>query len=371
MFYCPQCKKFYPEDAILWRCSCGSPFEYISNNRPYFPKKIISRRDNNIWRYLEAIPSIRKENIITLGEGMSPLIPVLFADNFNVLFKLDFIAPTLSFKDRGTSLLVSKLKENNIKEVIEDSSGNAGASLSAYCAYASIKCNIYVPAYTSIGKLLQIEMYGAKAIKVAGTREETSHATIEAANNSFYASHNWNPFFLEGIKTIAFEIWEQLNWKAPDNIIVPAGQGSLVLGCYQGFRELQAAGEIEKIPHIFAIQSANCAPLFEAFQKKFKKPAIIQKKETVAEGISSAFPVRGSKVLEAVRETNGKFLAVSENEIINSHREIAKKGIFIELTSAVAVAGLLKMIESNLINHSELTVTILTGSGLKSVKKNY
>ncbi|MDD3539302.1 MAG: threonine synthase [Atribacterota bacterium] len=368
MFYCSHCQKYYPEDTHLWRCNCGTPFSYLYSEQLSFPKEKIKVRDNTMWRYWEALPGVNKENITSLGEGMTPLIPALL-EGRKILFKLEFISPTGSFKDRGTSFFISKLKDRKVTRVIEDSSGNAGASLAAYCAYSGIKCEIYVPEYTSAGKLLQIEMYGAKIKKISGSREDTAIAAIQAAREHYYASHNWNPYFLQGIKTIAFEIWEQLLWQVPDNIIVPAGQGSLVLGCHLGFNELKAAGEIKKVPRIFAVQAANCAPLYQAFYHGLSDPVKIEKKETMAEGISSAFPIRGREVLSAIRESNGEIIAVEEKEIMNSLPKVIKLGFYIEPTSAVATAGLVQLFSKNTIKETESTIVILTGSGLKATDK--
>lgn len=368
MFYCNRCKRYYPENTNRWRCDCGAPFSYHSSAPALFPKEEISLRNKTIWRYIEALPLGKKENITTLGEGMTPLVPAFF-EGHQILFKLDFISPTGSYKDRGTSFLVSKLREGNIGKVIEDSSGNAGASLAAYCAFLNISCEIYVPAYTSAGKLVQIELYGAKIIKVAGSREDTSDAVLQAAQYDFYASHNWNPYFLQGIKTVAFEIWEQSGWQIPDNIIVPAGQGSLVLGCHIGFNDLKAAGEIKKIPRLFAVQAENCAPLYQAFRQGLTVPASIQKKETIAEGISSAFPIRGSEVLSAVAESYGAVIAVKEKDILESLLKVSKLGFYIEPTSAAATAGLSQLIHIGTIRPEDSTVVILTGSGLKATDK--
>jgi len=368
MFYCDKCNQSYSEDSNLWRCNCGFPLSYISSRPVSFPKDKIKVRNKTIWRYYEALSLTNQEKIVTLGEGMTPLVPTLF-ERQNILFKLDFIFPTGSFKDRGTSFFISKLKEQQIKKVVEDSSGNAVASLAAYCARSGIECEIYVPEYTSAGKVVQIEMYGAKVKRIPGSREDTSVAAMQAARSCYYASHNWNPYFLHGVKTIAFELWEQLGWKIPDNIIVPVGQGSLVLGCQIGFNELKAAGKIKKLPRIFAVQAANCAPLYQAFQKGLAEPVSIQKKETIAEGISSAFPIRGSKVLSAVRDSDGAVIAVKEREIWESLKKVSQLGFYIEPTSAAATAGLSRLINKGTIKSTESTVVVLTGSGLKATDK--
>ena len=368
MFYCDRCSCSYPTSTHRWCCDCGAPFSYQPAIPANFPREKIKKRSNTIWRYLEALPIDPKEEFVTLGEGFTPLISSLF-EGQDILFKLDFISPTGSYKDRGTAFFVSKLKEYHVQKVVEDSSGNAGASLAAYCANSGIKCEIFVPAYTSAGKVVQIEMYGARVRRIPGTREDTARAVREAACKCFYASHNWNPYFIQGIKTLAFEIWEQMHWEAPGNIVVPAGQGSLVLGCYLGFKELKAAGEIQKLPRIFAVQAENCAPLFLAFQQGLDGPVSIKKKETIAEGISSAIPVRGKEVLSAVRESKGMIITVKEEEILESLQIISKRGIYIEPTSAVATAGLSRLIMEGDISTGESTVVVLTGSGLKATDK--
>ncbi|MEA2021573.1 MAG: threonine synthase [Candidatus Caldatribacteriota bacterium] len=368
MFYCDRCKKFYPEDSNRWCCDCGAPLSYTLSVSSQFPKNKIKDRNHTIWRYQEALPIESKEEIVSLGEGLTPLVPASF-EGQNILFKLDYISPTGSYKDRGTSFFVSKLKEHKIKKVVEDSSGNAGASLAAYCACSGIACEIFVPEYTSAGKVVQIEMYGARVRRIPGSREETAAAVKQAAHDCYYASHNWNPYFLHGIKTIAFEIWEQLDWKVPDNIVVPAGQGSLVLGCQIGFNELKLAGEIENFPRIFAVQAENCAPIYKAFQEGLAEPVTIQKKETIAEGISSAIPIRGSKILSVVRDSKGAVIAVGEREIWESLQRVSKSGFYIEPTSAATTAGLSQLINKEMIKSTESTVVVLTGSGLKATDK--
>ncbi|MEM9982561.1 MAG: pyridoxal-phosphate dependent enzyme, partial [Bacteroidota bacterium] len=158
-------------------------------------------------------------------------------DNFKIHLKLDFLFPTGSYKDRGASVMISKVKELGIDKVVQDSSGNAGASVAAYCAKAGIACDIYAPKCTSQAKLTQIKMYGATLHLIDGTREDTAQAALEAAQKSYYASHCWNPYFFQGTKTFAFEIAEQMGWKAPDTVILPAGNGTLLIGAYIGFRE--------------------------------------------------------------------------------------------------------------------------------------
>ena len=249
-----------------------------------------------MWRYREAIPISRDENILSLGEGFTPLEEMDFHGR-RVLLKIDYLFPTGSYKDRGATVLISKAKELGIKKVVEDSSGNAGSAIAAYCARAGIACEIYVPQATSLGKLVQIQAYGAHLKRIEGSREKTAQVAMEAASETYYASHCWNPFFLHGTKTFAFEIWEQMGWKTPDVLVLPVGHGTLFLGAYIGFKELKEAGMVKRIPRLVAVQSASCAPLYQAFRRGWKETGAIKKRETVAEGIAIAEPVRGRQIL--------------------------------------------------------------------------
>jgi len=198
-----------------------------------------------------------------MSEGFTPLEEVEFSGD-RALIKVDYLFPTGSYKDRGATVLISKMKEWGVQEVVEDSSGNAGCAIAAYCARAKIACEIYVPRGTSPEKTVQIQTYGAALRKVQGARERTAEAAREAASKIPYASHCWNPFFLHGTKTFAFEVWEQMGWKAPDVLVLPVGHGTLFLGAAMGFRELKEAGMIKRIPRLVGVQSASCAPLYEA-----------------------------------------------------------------------------------------------------------
>ena len=265
-------------------------------------------------------------------------------------------------------MLISKMKEWRVRKVVEDSSGNAGSAMAAYCAKARIECDIYVPHDTSPGKLVQIQAYGATLKRVEGSREKTAKKAMKAASGAPYASHCWNPFFLHGTKTFAFEIWEQMGWKMPDTLVLPVGHGTLFLGAYIGFKELREAGMIKKIPKLVAVQSASCAPLYQAFKKGWQETRPTEKRETIAEGIAIAEPVRGRQILEATRETDGEILIVTEKEIWKAMRDMGRKGHFIEPTSAATVAGLSQYLRKK--RGSETVVSTLTGMGLKSAGKS-
>ncbi len=363
-FLCPQCHSAYAVDAKRWRCSCGSALDL--QFEPSFARKAFLKRRPSLWRYREALPIRHDRNILTMGEGWTPLEEMDW-DGRRVFIKIDYLFPTGSYKDRGATVLISKAKELGIQSVIEDSSGNAGCAIAAYCARGRIKCAIYVPESTSKGKLVQIGAYEAVLHKVEGTRERTAEVTMEAATQAYYASHCWNPYFLHGTKTFAYEIWEQMDWKAPDTLVLPVGHGTLFLGAHLGFKELKEAGLIKRVPKFVGIQSTACAPLALAFRKGTGEIPPIEQRKTVAEGIAIAVPVRGKQILKALEETGGEILTVREEEIGKASREMGRRGHFIEPTAAATIAGLKKYLRKK--GRRESVVSTLTGLGLKSIGK--
>jgi len=363
-FYCPECHRTYSVNTTRWRCDCGS-FLDLEFTPEFFTEKILKRRPD-LWRYREAIPIQKDRSILSMGEGFTPLEEMEFRGR-RVWVKIDYLFPTGSYKDRGAAVLISKARELGINKVVEDSSGNAGSAIAAYCAKAGIGCDIYVPQSTSSGKLVQIQTYGANLRKIEGSREKTAQVTMEAAKKTYYASHCWNPYFLHGTKTFAFEVWEQMGWKSPDTLILPVGHGTLLLGAYIGFKELKEAGKVKKIPRLVGIQSTACAPLYQGFVKELEEAPSIIKGETMAEGIAIAEPVRGKQILKAIRETVGEILTVTEREVMPALREMGRRGHFIEPTSAATIAGLKKYLKSK--GRKEVIVSSLTGTGLKAVEK--
>jgi len=356
---CQACHKEYASSEPVWNCKCGGLLTLDFHAR--FPLDKILKRKPTIWRYREALPIEHDKHIISFDEGFTPLVQEEFAGK-KVLLKQDHLFPSGSYKDRGASVLVSKIKELGVKKVVEDSSGNAGAAIAAYCAKANIACDIYVPEKTSAGKLLQIEQYGADLHKVPGTRADTAKAVWLAAKSTYYASHYWNPFFLHGTKTCVFEIVEQLGWNVPDAIILPVGNGTLLLGTFIGLKELQREKIIHGLPKIIGVQAENCAPLAHAWKNHCKTSPHPFIKETIAEGIAIANPVRVKDMLHAIKETNGDIMTVKEKEILDALHSTARKGYYIEPTSAVAIAGFKKYP----MKQDEIVVLPLTGHGLKA-----
>ncbi|MBP1720261.1 MAG: Threonine synthase [Deltaproteobacteria bacterium] len=361
---CGDCRREYSCGEKIWKCSCGGLLDIVF--RPSFPIDKIRSRKPTLWRYREAIPLEEDRNIVSLDEGFTPLLRVEIA-GWPIWLKQDHLFPTGSYKDRGASVLISKVKELGVQMVVEDSSGNAGCAIAAYCAKAGISCEIFVPADTSDAKLAQIRLYGASLNKIEGSREDTARAVFRAAETKFYASHSWNPYFFQGTKTFAFEICEQLGWKAPDTVIVPVGNGTLLLGAYIGFRELQQAGIIGMIPKIIGVQAVHCAPLSQAVRQGMKSVPPIKKQDTLAEGIAIAEPIRGPQILKAVEDSGGAFFEVQEVEIKTALIDLARKGFYVEPTAAATIAAIPKYLSQ--LKKNEIIVSVLTGHGLKSTEK--
>jgi threonine synthase len=355
----------YSVDTPRW---CGDDGAHLNLTAGAGLKRAdIAADRHDVWRYSAAI-GVERSGAVTLGEGWTPLVPGEWR-RAPTLFKLEFMMPTGSFKDRGMTVLVTYLKSRGVTHVLEDSSGNAGASLSAYAAAAGMQCRILVPETASYPKIAQIAACGADVVTVRGTRQDVADTAICMSREIFYASHNWVPFFVEGTKTLAYELWEQLGFKAPDNVVTPLGYGSNVLGCLRGFRELMTAGEIGRLPRIFGIQAENCAPYYAAWRNGAESLVPTEIKPTIAEGIASSKPTRVKEVLSGVRESGGEIVAVSEDEIVEALGGLARKGLYVEPTSAAGAAGLTKLVRAGRVKPDETTVLVLTGSGLKASER--
>ncbi len=365
---CERCGQHTPATPAAWRCpSCGGPLAWRGPER--LERSAIRVEIPSLWRYAAVLP-VSPAQAISLGEALTPLVTSTL-DGAPVRYKLDFLLPSGSFKDRGAAVLISSFRSIGVTHAIEDSSGNAASAIAAYAARAGIACTIFAPARASAGKLVQAAAYGARVVRVEGSREDVAKAAMEAAAAdpaATYASHNWHPFFLEGVKTWALEVWEQLEHRMPHNLVVPAGSGSMVLGAALAVRQLQPGGNLTQLPRLFAIQPAACAPLDVAFRAGLNDTPPIQPEPTIAEGTSIAAPVRGREVLAAIRHSGGQTVAVSEAEIVDAFHALARHGLYAEPTSAVAVAGARRLIASGVIGPGEETVILLSGSGLKATE---
>lgn len=247
-----------PVGPLEWQCD-GERVQ-IANLPPFSPVAI-EDREWSLWRYAAMLPVERR---ISLGEGLTPLVQTEFN---GVVFhaKLEYLNPTGSFKDRGTSILVNHLLAHDVRAVVEDSSGNAGASLAAYTGATGIHARIFAPASAPSGKKALIRSLGAELVEVNGSRAATTEACLEAAYTTTYASHAWSPFFLAGQMTCAWEIWEQLGRRTPDVVVCSVGHGGMFLGLARGFRALLKAGLVERLPRMIAVQAAGCNPVVQAW----------------------------------------------------------------------------------------------------------
>jgi threonine synthase len=355
------CAKAYDYSDTAWRCHCGGALS-LGAPAPFQG----SVPGVGIWRFSRNLPPVSEDERVSLGEGCTPLAPVRGIPG-ETYAKLEFASPTGSFKDRGTAVVVTRLRAIGVPQVVDDSSGNAGASLAAYCAVAGIRCSIYAPADTSPSKLAQIHAYGAEVVRVPGPRAAATEAALVGAAGAYYANHVWDPYFFEGTKTAAFEIVEQLGGRAPARVVLPVGQGTMLLGLARGFGELRAAGRIPHLPELIAVQSAACAPLYEVLHHGLRElPVIAPPQRMLAEGIATVSPLRWRAIIEAVRASGGTVVRVPEVDIPGALARLGQAGLFVEPTAATPLVAVDQLVSAQGGALPGVTVLVLTGSGLKA-----
>ncbi len=361
----PASGRTYPLDVPRWRGDGGAPL--LLTDLPGIGRDDIASGEPGLWRYRAALP-FQPRMPITMGEGRTPLLPRNVA-GFDALLKCEWLMPTGSFKDRGATVMLSLLRDGGITAVLEDSSGNGGAAIAAYAAAGGMRARILVPASTSPAKTVQARAAGAEIVLVPGTRGDTSDEAERQGNDPdsgfFYASHNWHPFFLQGTKTLAYELWEDLGFRAPDAVVIPTGAGSNVLGCDIGFSELLRAGMIARLPRLYAAQPAHCGPLARAVLGLPPEEA----RPTIAEGTAIAKPIRPAEVTGAIRRSGGGAVLLEEEEIASAALSLAREGIYVEPTCAQAVAALGHLSRSGAVRAGETVVVVLTGTGLKATPR--
>jgi threonine synthase len=322
---CRRCGVAVPLGLAGWECTCGGLYDL--QGPAVDPLPAASGRWS-MWRYRSALPDrddgSRWENV-TLGEGLTPLVPV----QAEVWCKCDYVMPTGSFKDRGTAVMLSVAASVGVDRLVTDSSGNAGRSAAAYAARAGMAAQVFVPAGTAPAKVAAMETFGA-TVTIGGDRQQAASAARAAAgpareSGAWYASHVYRPAFVHGVKTLAFELYEQLGGP-PGTVVVPAGNGTLVLGLWLGFRQLQAAGRLGQLPSIVAVQAERCAPLL----------GLQPTGPTAATGIAIPNPRRAGEVRAAIQASAGTVLVATEDEIQRARTELAAMGFGVEATGAVA-----------------------------------
>ena len=357
--------------GLLACAGCGEPLDlaYVDSKTDAQEEPEDIDRLPGVWPLWERLPLHRQGDIVSMGEGSTPCVPLervgarlglerLYA-------KVEYTNPTGSFKDRGTAVMLSVAKELGFSRVVDDSSGNAGASLAAYAARAGMQAIIFAPASAPPNKLDQIRFYGAELRLVEGSREAVAAAARKYTDESgsFYASHNWSAYFLDGMKSFAYEAAVQLP-EGIDHMVVPVGNGSLLLGPWRGFSELVEDSSMGRMPRLHCVQASACMPTVAAWKGDDWTPD--QARPTVAGGVAVAAPPRGRQVVDAIRQTDGVAVAVEEESIVEWHKVLAaQEGLFIEPTSATAFAGLGALVAQGAVQARDTILVPITGFGLK------
>jgi threonine synthase len=343
-------------------------FELAGRGKPSW-----DTRQLGAWKYREVLPIERAESIVTLSEGGTGLHRCRRLGRKLGLTRLyvknEGENPTGSFKDRGMTVAISKAKELGKRKVLCASTGNTAASLAAYSARAGMECIVLVPkGKVAGGKMLQVTMHGAKIIQVKGDFDQAFKTTLELAERKreLYLMNSINPYRLEGQKTLAFEISDQLDSKTPDTVILPVGNGGNISAAWKGFTEFQQLSIAKTRPRMIGIQAEKAAPIAKAVKKRENKIHPVQNPQTIATAIRIGSPVNWPKVLGAIRESKGTAETVTDPEILEAQKELAtSEGIFVEPASAASIAGLKKLKANGRIDSSEIVVCVTTGHGLK------
>ncbi|MBD3408031.1 MAG: threonine synthase [Candidatus Lokiarchaeota archaeon] len=374
--FCTECENRYSEKTQRKICNiCKEVLEVRYNYeaaKESMTKRTIKKRPRGIWRYFELLPLIDRRNVISLGEGQTFLHHCnSLSENLgipNLLLKNETTNPTGSFLDRGSSVEISIAKERKQYKICCGSTGNLAASVVAYAAKASVSSKVYMAqkGRIDIGKFYQILAYGAD-VEIVKTRKEA----ISLASQKEPICHSitsYNPHFLEGTKTLVFDLCEQLDWKTPDWIITPMGSGGNISMIWKGILELQEMGLIgSETPKLIGTQVEGISPIVDAFKNGQKTVRPSSGKPNLAMDIGVAEPVCGNKALEAIRKSKGLAIDLTDKEIIQSVRDLARKeGIFAEPASATTIAALRNLVAEQVINPNDVVVCMITGTGLKS-----
>ncbi len=371
---CANCKTPYPLTSINTYATCCNQPLIVEYDYPFsFFKETLQSRKNNMWRYSEMLPVIKEDNIITLGEGMTPLFALnKLADKFgfsNLLMKDESYNPTGSFKARGLSVAVSKAKEFGITQCIIPTAGNAGGALAAYCAKADIQCTVVMPRHTPKIFKQECELYGAEIILIDGLINDCANKITEINSDKLYfdIATLKEPYRLEGKKTMGYEIAEQLNWQLPDVIIYPAGGGTGLIGIWKAFKEMISMGWINgPLPRMIAVQSKKCAPILHALKDRLSWKNNFIPQPTIANGLAVPYPFGMNMMLQVLDESGGTAIAVADEEIIAGVKEIAKmEGLIISPEGAATWKALLHLNRMKIIDSSERVLLLNTGSGYK------
>lgn len=372
---CIECGQEYNPQEVIYTChKCGGllSVEYEKSKIPSDLDEIWKKRPLSVWRYAELLPIRNKEKAVSLGEGGTNLNRCKRLSEKLGLKRLyvknEGENPTGSFKDRGMTVGVTMALELGMKKVACASTGNTSASLAAYAAKAGLECFVLIPSgKVAFGKLTQAIIHGAKVIQIRGNFDEALKIVREICSKHLvYLLNSVNPFRLEGQKTAAFEIRDQLSGEAPDKLIVPVGNAGNISAIWKGFKELYEQGMIERLPQMIGIQAEGAAPIANSLKHSLTTVKFVKNPETVATAIRIGAPVNWKKAVRAVKESCGFMETVSDAEILEAQKLLAQyEGLFVEPASAASVAGLAKLIQMGQIDRDETVVCIVTGHGLK------
>jgi threonine synthase len=376
---CRECGKEYPPEFLYICEDCFGPLDVLYNFADKITKQTFENRsDLTYWRYFEILPIEDKKNIVSLNGAITPLQK---ADNLgydlgglkNLFIKNDSVNPTFSFKDRPAGVAVSKAKEMNLSAVGCASTGNLASATAAHASKARLPCYIFAPFDLEHVKIAQSLAYGAKFIAVDGTYDDANRLASVIGDSNGYGIVNINmrPYYVEGSKTLAFEILEQLNWTVPDVLVIPVGSGAMLNSICKGFEEMMNLGIISDISNlrIIAAQPHGCSPIVDAYKNKSSEVRPVEIPDTIAKSLAIGDPGDGSYVLKRLKQFNGIGEKVTDDEIKNAILLLAKtEGIFTEPAGGVSVGVLKKLIEENKIDKDEKVVCYVTGNGLKTTE---
>jgi threonine synthase len=373
---CRECKKSH-EPKMAYICDeCFGPLDVLYNsikiNRDTF-----ANREKSYWRYLELLPIEDKNNIVNLNTGFTPLHK---ADRLakalglkELYIKNDSVNVSFSFKDRPAGVAVSKAKEFGLKYVGCASTGNLASATAAHAAKADLPCYIFAPHDIEEAKIAQALSYGAKFIAIDGTYDDANRIASQIGDSKGIGIVNINmrPYYVEGSKTLAFEVIEQLSWQVPDHLIIPVGSGAMLNAICKGFEELNELGLIKDLDnlHVNAAQGYGCAPIVDAFKNNRDEIIPVEHPNTIAKSLAIGEPGDGMYVLKRLKQYNGYAEDPKDDEIIDAILLLAKtEGIFTEPAGGVAIAALKRLIESNKIERDQSVVCYVTGNGLKATE---
>jgi threonine synthase len=373
---CRECKKEYIPTFKYICDECFGPLD-VHYDFPSVNKNTFANREHTYWRYFELLPIAEKSNIVSIGAGMTPLIKAEKLGKAlglnNLYIKNDSVNPTFSFKDRPAGIAVSKAKEFGLSAVGCASTGNLASATAAHAAKGDFPCYVFAPSDIEHAKITQALAYGANFIAVDGTYDDANRIAAQIGDSKGIGIVNINmrSYYVEGSKTLAFEVAEQLDWQVPDNLIVPVGSGAMLNAICKGFEELESLSLLGKVSnmHMIAAQPHGCAPIVDAFKKNNSDVIPVENPNTIAKSLAIGDPGDGKYVLKRLKQYNGYAEESSNREILDAILLLARtEGIFTEPAGGVAVAVLKKMVEERKIDKNDSTICYVTGNGLKATE---